>query len=106
MRIGAVLPTHRGQRSVLQSVHIFITLASNSLPPILAGAIAGMVGGAATVFLWKLVISGLGGIFAIYELLPAFIVSSICIVAVSLMTVPPSKDIEQDFEAVKQKTAE
>ena len=65
-----------------------------------AGAIAGMVSGAGMVFLWKLVISQLGGIFAIYELLPAFIFSSICIVAVSLMTKKPSAQIEEDFEAV------
>ena len=66
-----------------------------------AGAIAGMVGGAAMVFIWKLVISTLGGVFAIYELLPAFIFSSICIVVVSLLTAPPSKEIEEDFEAVR-----
>ncbi len=65
------------------------------------GAIAGMVSGAAMVFLWKLVISKLGGVFAIYELLPAFIVSSICIVVVSLLTKKPSAEIEEDFEAVK-----
>ena len=66
-----------------------------------AGAIAGMVGGAGMVFLWKLVISKLGGVFAIYELLPAFIFSLVCIVVVSLMTAPPSKEIEEDFEAVR-----
>lgn len=65
-----------------------------------AGAVAGMVSGAGMVFLWKLVISKLGGIFTIYELLPAFIFSCICIVVVSLLTAPPSKDIEEDFEAV------
>ncbi len=66
-----------------------------------AGAIAGMVSGAAMVFLWKLVISNIGGVFAIYELLPAFIFSSIIIVVVSLLTKAPSKEIEEDFEAVK-----
>ena len=66
-----------------------------------AGAIAGMVGGAAMVFIWKLVISQLGGVFAIYELLPAFIFSAICIVVVSLITKKPSAAIEKDFEAVK-----
>ncbi len=66
-----------------------------------AGAIAGMVSGAGMVFLWKLVISGLGGVFAIYELLPAFIFSSICIVVVSLLTPKPSKEVEEDFESVK-----
>ena len=65
------------------------------------GAIAGMVGGAGIVFLWKLVISKLGGVFAIYELLPAFLFSTACIVIVSLMTKAPSADIEADFEAVR-----
>ncbi len=64
------------------------------------GAIAGMVGGAGMVFIWKLGISKLGGAFAIYELLPAFIFSSICIVIASLVTAPPSKEIEADFDAV------
>ncbi len=66
-----------------------------------AGAVAGMVSGAGMVFLWKLVISTLGGAFAIYELLPAFIFSSIVIVVVSLLTKKPSAEIEEDFEAVK-----
>lgn len=69
-----------------------------------AGAVAGMVSGAATVFLWKLVISNLGGAFAIYELLPAFIVSSLFIVIVSLMTDKPSAEIEADFESTKVKS--
>ena len=50
-----------------------------------AGAIAGM----------------LGGIWDIYELLPAFLFSSLCIVVVSLLTAPPSKEIEAEFEAVQ-----
>ncbi len=66
-----------------------------------AGAIAGMVSGAGMVFLWKLVISKLGGVFEIYELLPAFIFSSICIIVVSLLTKAPSKEIQEDFEAVR-----
>ncbi|MBQ8741845.1 MAG: sodium/proline symporter [Clostridia bacterium] len=66
-----------------------------------AGAIAGMVGGAAMVFFWKLVLNRFGGVFAIYELLPAFIFSAICIVVFSLITKAPSKEIEEDFEAVR-----
>lgn len=66
-----------------------------------AGAIAGMVGGAGMVFLWKLVISKLGGVFAIYELLPAFLFSALCIVVVSLLTKAPAKEIQEDFEAVQ-----
>lgn len=66
-----------------------------------AGAVAGMISGAGMVFFWKLVISKLGGVFAIYELLPAFIFSAICIFVVSLITKEPSKEIQEDFEAVK-----
>lgn len=66
------------------------------------GAIAGMVSGAAMVFIWKLVLNPqLGGVFAIYELLPAFLFSSIVIVVVSLLTKKPSKEIEDEFEKVK-----
>jgi len=68
------------------------------------GAIAGMVSGAAMVFFWKLVLKSMGGIFGIYELLPAFIFSSVCIVIVSLLTKAPSKEIEGDFEAVRSGT--
>ena len=60
-----------------------------------------MISGAGMVFLWKLVLNPLGGVFGIYELLPAFIFSTICIVVVSLLTKKPSKEIEEDFEAVK-----
>ncbi len=71
-----------------------------------AGAVAGMVGGAGMVFLWKLVISKLGGAFGIYELLPAFLFSSICIIVVSLLTPAPTAEIQADFDAVKAKTVE
>ena len=68
------------------------------------GAVAGMIAGGGMVFLWKLVISKLGGVFAIYELLPAFLFSCIVIVAVSLLTKKPSAEIEEDFEAVRRGT--
>ena len=71
-----------------------------------AGAIAGMIGGAAMVFLWKLVISKLGGVFASYELRPAFIFSGICIVVFSLLTKAPSQEILDDFEAVRSGNVE
>lgn len=65
------------------------------------GAIAGMISGAAMVFIWKLLLNPIGGLFAIYELLPAFLFSSLLIVVVSLLTKKPSKEIEEDFDAVK-----
>ena len=71
-----------------------------------AGAIAGMLSGGIMVFVWKLLINPLGktlGIQAltIYELLPAFIISCIFIVVVSLLTKEPSDEIKADFDAVK-----
>ena len=63
--------------------------------------IAGLVAGGLMVFIWKFGLKPLGGVWGIYELLPAFIFSSLCIVAVSLLTKAPSKEIEEDFEAVK-----
>lgn len=46
-------------------------------------AISGMVTGGAMVFIWKLLISKLGGIFQVYELLPSFIISCLVIYFVS-----------------------
>lgn len=66
-----------------------------------AGAIAGMLGGGGMVFVWKLLIRPIGGVFGIYELLPAFIFACILIVVVSLLTKKPSKEILAEFEAVK-----
>lgn len=65
------------------------------------GALAGMVSGGVMVFLWKYYISGLSPILNIYELLPAFIVSILFIVIVSLLTPAPSKEITDEFEKVR-----
>lgn len=67
----------------------------------LQGAIAGMVSGAVTVFIWKLILKPMGGIFGVYELLPAFIISCLVIYFVSLATPEPSKEIQEEFELVK-----
>ncbi len=66
------------------------------------GAIAGMIVGGAFVFLWKFVIAKAGGVFAIYELLPAFIIALLVNVAVSLLTAAPSEDMVKTFEEVKK----
>lgn len=66
-----------------------------------AGAVAGMVTGGAMVFIWKYVIAKLSPVLNIYELLPAFILSSLAIVAVSLLTKAPDKAITDEFDAVK-----
>lgn len=64
------------------------------------GSIAGMISGAVTVFIWKYLIAPLGGVFAIYELLPSFIVACIFIVVVSLCTAAPEKEIQDEFDSV------
>ncbi len=67
----------------------------------LSGALGGMVVGGATVIVWKEVISKLGGIFAVYELLPAFILASLVIIVVSLISKAPSKEIMDEFDRAK-----
>ena len=66
-------------------------------------AVAGMITGGVTVILWNFFISKLGGIFSVYELLPAFVLSSLVIVAVSLLTGEPSKEMKEDYDAVIRK---
>lgn len=65
------------------------------------GALAGMLCGGLMVFVWKYLISPLGGVFGIYELLPAFLFSLAACVVVSLATPAPGADIEAEFEAAK-----
>lgn len=67
----------------------------------LAGAVAGMFTGGAMVVIWKVFIAKLGGCFGVYELLPAFILSSIVIFAVSLLTAPPSTEIQAEFDKAR-----
>jgi len=66
-----------------------------------SGAIAGMLVGGGMVFIWKLLLKPLGGVFGIYELLPAFVLSCIAIVIVSLLSKEPSPEIQAEFELVK-----
>ena len=65
------------------------------------GALAGILSGGAVVFIWKFAIRPLGGAWNIYELLPAFIVSLLFIIVISLVTPKPSKEITDTFDAVK-----
>ncbi len=64
------------------------------------GAFAGIFSGGAMVFIWKFEISTIGGVWNIYELMPAFIVSCIFIVVVSLVTGKPKPEIEEEFDHV------
>lgn len=64
-------------------------------------AIAGMVSGGVMVFVWKLLVRPMGGVLNIYELLPAFLISSLVIIVVSLCTKKPDESICRDFELAK-----
>nr|WP_325194454.1 sodium/proline symporter [uncultured Oscillibacter sp.] len=66
------------------------------------GALAGMITGGAMVFVWKYLIAPMGGAWAIYELLPAFIAASIAIVVVSLLTSKPDAEVEKIFDEIKE----
>lgn len=67
----------------------------------LQGALAGMISGGVAVFVWKYLVRPLGGAFNIYELLPAFIISLVVTIVVSLVTKAPSKEIVDEFNEVK-----
>ena len=62
------------------------------------GAIAGMVTGAAMVLIWHNLIKPIGGMFGIYELLPAFLCGCIAIVVVSLLTKEPEQAVLDEFD--------
>ncbi len=67
------------------------------------GALAGMVSGGIMVFVWKFVLAPLGGLWSIYELLPAFVVALVVNVAVSLIVKQDEKDMADmaaEFDAV------
>lgn len=55
------------------------------------GALAGMFVGAATVFIWKAMNTGL------YELLPAFVLAGVAAIVVSLLTYRHNEEIQQEF---------
>lgn len=65
------------------------------------GAIAGMLTGGGMVFIWKLLLKPMGGVFGIYELFPAFVLSCLVIYIASLLSEEPSKEIQDEFELAK-----
>ncbi len=66
------------------------------------GILSGMLGGGIMIFVWKFVIrSAFAGTWLdIYELLPAFLVNVILVLAVSLLTSEPEKEITDKFDEV------
>lgn len=66
------------------------------------GILTGMIAGGSMIFIWKFIIrtAFAGSVLDIYELLPAFIVNCIFVVAVSLMTKAPDQDVIDTFDEV------
>ena len=65
------------------------------------GALAGMVIGGGMVFVWKFLIAPMGGAWGIYELLPAFLLAALAIVAVSLATGEPEASVARTFDEAR-----
>ena len=65
------------------------------------GALSGMVAGGVMIFVWKFLVAPMGGVFGIYELLPAFLVSLVVLVGVSLMTTP-DEEVVKEFEEMER----
>ncbi|MDY5904171.1 MAG: sodium:proline symporter, partial [Succinivibrio sp.] len=62
----------------------------------LPGAILGMIAGAVTVIIWEI-----GGYFDLYSLVPGFIISSVVIFVVSLLTQKNNSEVERLFEKLE-----
>lgn len=66
------------------------------------GAIAGVVVGSVSTIIFNWLKINVGGIFSVYELLPAFILAILAIVIFSLLDKTPTKEMQDEFdEAVK-----
>lgn len=70
------------------------------------GALAGIISGGAAAIIWEYVITPIGKAYSIsaltiYELLPAFIISCLFIVIVSLATKAPEEEVIDEFEEVR-----
>jgi sodium/proline symporter len=72
----------------------------------LSGAIAGMVTGAATCFVWKFVLASNASlvaahpVFSLYELAPGFLFAFVVTVAVSLVSKKPDAATVEEFDRV------
>ena len=67
------------------------------------GALAGLLAGGIMIFVWKFGIARLGGVFSIYELLPAFLIALAADVIVSLATKEPSAVILKKYDEVHRR---
>ena len=70
-------------------------------------AIFGIISGACTVVIWKGLIYPIGGNFAIFEIIPGFIIASLTIIIVTRLDPSTCATIENEFlKAEKLSTPE
>jgi sodium/proline symporter len=62
--------------------------------------------GASSTILFNWLKTNVGGIFSVYELLPAFILAVIAIVVFSLLDKEPTKDMQDEFDAAVKMSKE
>ena len=67
-----------------------------------SAAMAGMVVGAVVVFAWKSVISETSEWFNVYEMIPGFILASLAIIVVSLLSAEPENEVKETFEKAER----
>ena len=109
--VGKLVPKVRYTARILYLLYIvltivqFLLLVIGGMIPFEALCTAfGTAGtGGVMVFVWKFGIAKLGGMFAIYELMPAFLCALVAIVVVSLMTPAPTKEITDIFDECNKK---
>ena len=70
------------------------------------GAIAGVIVGSVSTIVFNWLKINVGGIFSIYELLPAFICAIIAIVVFSLLDKAPTKEMQDEFDAAVKMSKE
>ena len=67
-----------------------------------SAAMAGMVVGAVVVFAWKSVIPETSEWFNVYEMIPGFILASLAIIVVSLLSAEPENELKETFEKAEK----
>ena len=63
---------------------------------------AGMVVGAVVVFAWKSVIPETSEWFNVYEMIPGFILASLAIIVVSLLSAEPENEVKKPLKKQKE----
>ena len=91
---------------VAENLRISLSFLFMSVAGAILGPVAGMITGAAMVLIWHNLIKPLGGVFGIYELMPAFLCSCLAIVIVSLLSKEPEQAVLDEFDHYMDSSSE